>query len=650
MKLFLLTLLFSLISLADTPPPQNISILNWPVTQMVNIASLPLQVSGPLTNAELRAAPIVISGAVDVSNFPASQAVTGTFWQATQPVSGTVNVGNFPGIISVSNFPASQPVTGTFWQTTQPVSIATMPSTPVTGTFWQATQPMSATSLPLPSGAATSANQTNGTQQSQIVDGLGGVVGTTNANGIIGLNVALSGTNFVTSVVNSSAVQLAAGATFTGAIETIFNQQSISINLTTDQPGTLTLRQYIDLAGTRQLPPIVIPVLAGGGLNRSYTGNGNYLKMEFHNTGASTTTTFNLYTAYGIIPTVTELGNAPVAINEIGGTQLTDGSLPMTEKTLYPSATGTITSTQSVSISIGGTKGLSVELSGTWTGTVTFEILIGSTWQPVDAFALSTELVSKTATVNGVHQFLNIYGASSARVRGATVATGTANVTFTANASAFNYPFYARGNGDTIGSYGLQVGGIDPGTATFQFQKVNTLGAAGVYIESSNKAAYRGAIIPVTPPSSPTDIVTLCGSATKIVRVTSITLGSTQTTQGINDWYLVKRSTANTGGTSTAIASVPLDSAFGAATAVMRRYTANPTLGTLVGNMFIDNILSPVVAPGSSSATSYTPNTWDFTNNPLVLRGDAECMAVNFGGAARPSGLSVNIDITWTEE
>ena len=36
-------------------------------------------------------------------------------------------------------------VTGTFWQTTQPVSIATMPTTPVTGTFWQAIQPVSGT-------------------------------------------------------------------------------------------------------------------------------------------------------------------------------------------------------------------------------------------------------------------------------------------------------------------------------------------------------------------------------------------------------------------------------------------------------------------------------------------------------------------------
>lgn len=66
---------------------------------------------------------------VDVTRIQGSVAVTGTFWQATQPVSGTV---------SVSNFPASQAVTGTFWQATQPVSAA---------------------SLPLPSGAATSAKQ-----------------------------------------------------------------------------------------------------------------------------------------------------------------------------------------------------------------------------------------------------------------------------------------------------------------------------------------------------------------------------------------------------------------------------------------------------------------------------------------------------------
>src|SRR5674476_957595 len=70
-----------------------------------------------------------ISGSVTVSNFPASQAVTGSFYQATQP-------------ISIASMP-STPVTGTFYPTTQPVSLATAPTTPVTGTFWQTTQPVS---------------------------------------------------------------------------------------------------------------------------------------------------------------------------------------------------------------------------------------------------------------------------------------------------------------------------------------------------------------------------------------------------------------------------------------------------------------------------------------------------------------------------
>lgn len=72
-------------------------------------------VFGPLTDTQLRAAPVPMS-------LSGSVAVTGTFWQATQPVSGTF-------------WQATQPVSGTFWQATQPVS----------GTFWQATQPISGT-------------------------------------------------------------------------------------------------------------------------------------------------------------------------------------------------------------------------------------------------------------------------------------------------------------------------------------------------------------------------------------------------------------------------------------------------------------------------------------------------------------------------
>jgi hypothetical protein len=160
----------------------------------------PQSVYGPLTDTQLRLAPVAVagefypatqpvSGTVAVSNFPAAQPVTdnggsltvdgtvavsgtvpvsgpltdaqlradavpvsGTFWQATQPVSlaaavpvtdngGTLSVDDGGGsltvdgtvelgatslaaleTVQVGNFPATQPVSGTFWQATQPVS------------------------------------------------------------------------------------------------------------------------------------------------------------------------------------------------------------------------------------------------------------------------------------------------------------------------------------------------------------------------------------------------------------------------------------------------------------------------------------------------------------------------------------------------
>lgn len=74
-----------------------------------------------------------------------AQPVTGTFWQATQPISGSVgrtwSLLNTTDSVNVGNFPSTYPVTGVFWQTTQPISAA---------------------ALPLPSGAATAANQATG--------------------------------------------------------------------------------------------------------------------------------------------------------------------------------------------------------------------------------------------------------------------------------------------------------------------------------------------------------------------------------------------------------------------------------------------------------------------------------------------------------
>lgn len=92
----------------------------YPATQPVSGAvtvSGSVAVTGPLTDSQLRATALPVSG---------------TFWQAIQPVSGSVGI---TGSVAV-NGPLTDaelratavPVSGTFWQATQPVSIAILPA------------------------------------------------------------------------------------------------------------------------------------------------------------------------------------------------------------------------------------------------------------------------------------------------------------------------------------------------------------------------------------------------------------------------------------------------------------------------------------------------------------------------------------------
>lgn len=104
-----------------------------------------------LTDTQLRATPVPVSGTVTATP-------TGTQDDNIKQVNGTVvNVGTGTAgagtqrvAVSSDSFPSSQAVTGTFFQTTQPVSAAT---------------------LPLPTGAATSANQTTGNSSLSSIDG-----------------------------------------------------------------------------------------------------------------------------------------------------------------------------------------------------------------------------------------------------------------------------------------------------------------------------------------------------------------------------------------------------------------------------------------------------------------------------------------------
>lgn len=156
--------------------------------------------------------------------------------------------------------------------------------------------------------------------------------------------------------------------------------------------------------------------------------------------------------------------------------------------------------------------------------------------------------------------------------------------------------------------------------------------------------------------ATPTDVAIVNGSATKTVRVTHIEIDAlcTAATAVALEVQLIKRSTANTGGTSTGSPTpVPHDSNSAAGTSTVLCYTANPTTGTAVG-IVRDGKLVPVLSP--YTATDFPQHDkliWDFGNRPgqgIVLHGVAEGLAINLVGATIPAGLSMGISIEVTEE
>jgi hypothetical protein len=173
--------------------------------------------------------------------------------------------------------------------------------------------------------------------------------------------------------------------------------------------------------------------------------------------------------------------------------------------------------------------------------------------------------------------------------------------------------------------------------------------AAALFVWSTATLAaegYSAGILALTPAALATDIFTVTGSATKTVRVVEISLQCTETTAGTVAVQLVKRSTADTGGTSTAPAAVPHDSASAAATATVLAYTANPTTGTLVG--VVRATRENWLAAATAANAPRNPFTL-YQGLPIVLRGTAQVLAVSLNGATVAGG-NCALWSSWTEE
>lgn len=298
--------------------------------------------------------------------------VTGTFFQATQPVSIAAPVA----------------VTGTFFQATQPVSGTVTANAgsgtflvdgsahtqPVSGTFFQATQPVSAAALPLPTNAAQET---------------GGHLASIDTKLTSPLSVAQSGV-------------WATGRTWT------LSSGSDSVNV-----GNFPATQAVTQSGTwtvqQGTPPWSQNLTQVGGSSISL---GQAL-------------------ATNSFPVVTQSDSAPATQNvTVQDTASTTTAVANAQNFI----TGSPTASSAASFALSSFESVEVLVTGTWTGTIQTEVSQdgGTTWTTRGVKQSGAAYLASSFTQN-FQGGMNFGGMTNVRVRAVAVMTGTATVKINAS-------------------------------------------------------------------------------------------------------------------------------------------------------------------------------------------------------------------------
>lgn len=163
-------------------------------------------------------------------------------------------------------------------------------------------------------------------------------------------------------------------------------------------------------------------------------------------------------------------------------------------------------------------------------------------------------------------------------------------------------------------------------------------------------ATYMAASSAFTPGATPQDVFSITGNATTNVYVQKMGIATIQGTEGVNAFFVAKRSAANTGGTSASVTAVPVQSGNAVAAATVLQYTANPTAGALIGNLWNGWLNSPKIATAGIGGLQGLELDFDsMYGQPIALLTAAEVLAWNFNGAVLPTGLSVLAWVQWFE-
>ena len=340
---------------------------------------------------------------------------------------------------------------------------------------------------------------------------------------------------------------------------------------------------------------------------------------------------------------VTGNNSLSTIVTNTNGLQLQTGANTFLDKVV----TGTITLTtvdSNVEIECNGCSTVEASFIFSGTGTVSFEYLADSTstWNAISGLPFVGTQAFAASTSASTTQRFSIAGATKFRARRTAGSSGSVAVHLKAsNGVGIIWAISQNANNFLTGSSQVGAWTVQPG---------NTQNTTAWLVSTSDgfKTTYSAvASNYTTMATTPTDVFTLTGSNTKTVRILHITISGTQTSEATREIVLIKRSSANTGGSSTALTAVPHDSNNAAATATALAYSANPTLGTSVGNIYCRRtFISDATKPSALNMFEWKADTM---SQAIVLRGTSQVLAVNFAGVTS-SGSVLCFTIKWTEE
>jgi hypothetical protein len=332
-------------------------------------------------------------------------------------------------------------------------------------------------------------------------------------------------------------------------------------------------------------------------------------------------------------------------------------------------STGTPTNTAPpYALQVGGTDGTNLRaLSTDNTGKPNVNAIESGTWtvQPGNTANTTPWLVTvqqggNAATVTASNALKVDGSAVTQPVSGTVTAnagSGTFTVSGTVTANQGTNPWTDQGalsnNGSAAGANrlgtlpGIAQTSYNNGTASTQGRDVAlNVGTDGLLwtaqLPSIRPASYTASS--KFAASSTTDNTCMPGNATNIALVTELRITGIQTTAGILNAEIIKRSAADTAGTPANITAVPDDSNYAAASSQPVSFTGTgPSVGAAVGD--IDNAEVGFMAAGTVSPNDIYIANW--RQKPIVLRGTAQEICANLGGAV--TGGTITVTWKWIE-